>query len=129
MIEYIGKSYKAFSRGPDSFDCCGLVMDIYSKTLGITLTDHAYSNTHEFRDNAIIYNQEESAKVWDKIQSPKLHDLVVFNIGGYPVHVGVMIDSKRFIHAHESCGIAIESVESVKWRNRINGYYRHRDSV
>ena len=129
MIEYIGLPYKKFSRGPDSFDCLGLVMDIYSKYQGIELFDYAYSDTHQFKENASIFTHEEASNQWIKVDRPIKHDLVVFNIAGYPVHVGVMVDDKRFIHAHESCDIAIEPVTAVKWRSRINGYYRHKGTI
>jgi cell wall-associated NlpC family hydrolase len=129
MDKYIGKEYEAFARGPDKFDCLGLVIDIYKEVHSIDIFDHAYNNTHAFKENSEFYSIEEKTGKWDEIISPAKYDLVVFDIGGYPVHVGVMIDSKRFIHAHESCNIAVESIESVKWRTRINGFYRHRDAV
>lgn len=104
-------------------------MSIYREQYGIELHDHAYESTHGFKDNALIYAEEAVSSKWQPTESPKEYDLVVFNIGGYPVHVGIMVDNKRFIHAHESCDVAIESVESIKWRSRVNGYYRHADAV
>lgn len=128
MNKYVGKLYVPFGRGPDAFDCWGLVMQIY-KDQGIELNDYAYVSPEDIEKNEAIFNAEGATGDWHHSKYPDSGDLVVFNIAGYPVHVGIMINNRQFIHAHKSCGVAVESVNSIRWRNRLHGYYRHNDSV
>ena len=38
--EYIGKPWERMARGPDTFDCWGLVYDIYKNKHGIELSQN-----------------------------------------------------------------------------------------
>jgi len=128
VIDYIGIPYVDFGRDANGFDCWGLVMQIY-KDKGITLKDYAYESPEDVKNNESIYKDQYLIGDWRKESEPSEGDIIVFNIAGYPSHVGVIIDKYRFIHAHKSCGVAIEKINSVRWRNRVHGFYSHRDSV
>jgi cell wall-associated NlpC family hydrolase len=38
-------------------------------------------------------------------------------------HVGVYIGNNQFIHSTEKKGVCIESLSSILWKNRIDGFY------
>ena len=66
----------------------------------------------------------ERAEEWDKVESPKEMDLVVFRTGPVPDHVGVCIGRGRFIHVVEGERSRIDFLSSPLWSGIIEGFYR-----
>lgn len=62
---------------------------------------------------------------WDRVDNPRMLDIVVFNLAGKPSHVGVCIGRGRFIHVEEGGRSRIEMLSSSLWSSRIEGYYRY----
>jgi cell wall-associated NlpC family hydrolase len=89
LMAQLGKPYKFFSAGPDSFDCSGLSKAAYA-TIGVSLTHFSRS-------------QATAGVAVDWLTQPILPgDLVFTATGSTPGvigHLGIAIDSKRWIHA------------------------------
>lgn len=66
----------------------------------------------------------EEATDWVKVSSPKEMDVVVFNQGGEPAHVGVCIGRGRFVHVEEGSRSRIERLSSPLYKGAIEGFYR-----
>lgn len=54
-------------------------------------------------------------------------DVALFRISGRPIHVGLMVDRARVLHAEEKVGTFIERLSSPMWARRLEGVYRHAD--
>lgn len=52
-------------------------------------------------------------------------DVALFRIAGRPVHVGMMVDPVRVLHAEEKVGTFVERIASPMWVKRLEGVYRH----
>jgi hypothetical protein len=53
-------------------------------------------------------------------------DGVVLRVMNRPWHVGVMVSPADFLHVFEGQAVsAIERVDSMRWKRRIVGLYRH----
>jgi LysM repeat protein len=86
----LGKPYRFFTAGPDTFDCSGLSMAAYAQ-IGITLIHHSGSQATAGR----------AVDIWggDTIQPG---DLVFMATHGDPsaiTHVGIAVDATHWIHA------------------------------
>lgn len=105
-INVLGKTYKSGSKGPDSFDCSGLVYYAYKR-----------SNISVPPSTAGLLNAGY------KIQRSEVlpGDLVFFKIKKY-FHVGIMLNRKEFIHASRSRGVAVDDVEVNYWKKSLIGY-------
>jgi len=127
-IDYVGKPYKPGARGPDSFDCWGLVRDIYEKRFGIALpewiglTPH---NTPEFPVTRAIVEE------WRPELNPFEGCVVAMSQTVAFHHVGIYLEQNggKVIHAWSpSGGVVVNTLRELKiaFSFRNIKYYRHR---
>lgn len=108
-------------------DCWGLVALAYSELMGISLP--LYSGNYDSANDRPTLSKlvEQERKTWvqvDRVEVKPL-DCVVLLMAGRPVHVGLMIDKRQFLHCSHRIGTVVERVDSVLWQERVEGYYRH----
>lgn len=131
--EYVGKPWVEGGRDSKGFDCWGLVRQVLIDQVNIELPkleNAVYKNGGDTR--ALLTAIKEYANSFDKGEWPMInkgekaqeYDVVWLRNGG-PIHFGVMIDKKRFIHVEEGCDSVIESIESPRWERKVRGYFRH----
>lgn len=124
--DLIGKPFADNGRGPASYDCYGLVLEVMRR-FGVVIPD--YNLLCGGHDPADIAASVEAASVdWEKIEGPEIGSLVTiaYPFPGTISHVGVVIDADRFIHARQATGgVSIDRLSSVAWSKRIRGYYRY----
>ena len=84
----LGKPYRFFTAGPNTFDCSGLVKAAYAQ-IGIELIHHSASQAS--------YGQP--VDIWS--ESIKPGDLILMATHGTPeiTHVGIAVDAGHWIHA------------------------------
>ena len=105
-VNMLGKPYKNGAKGPDSFDCSGLVYYVYKKS-GVSLpvsTDKLIVTGYEIHRSETLPG-----------------DLVFFKIKK-SLHVGIMLNQKEFINASKSRGVAVDDVDANYWRKSLIGY-------
>lgn len=107
-VTLLGKPYRSAAKGPDAFDCSGLVHYVYRRF------DVAVPNSTDAINKVGHQVSEENTMV---------ADLVIFKIKR-EFHVGIMISKREFIHATKSRGVAIDSVEGSYWRRNFSHYRR-----
>lgn len=135
--DYIGLPWCEGGRDNGEYDCWGLVRDILLTHGGIELPrlDHvAYSHGGDQRQliKAIKeYNESIVKDEWNQLtfdEKKCMFDILWLRNGG-PIHFAVMIDDKRFIHIEEGCNAVVESVDSMRWKNKVRGIYRHKSKI
>lgn len=115
LSKLIGKPFKYGARGPDAYDCFGLVIECFS-----------------INDNPILggfdspqkdKRQEFVQSLLDGSFSPVERNpgtIVLMDLDG--PHVGFVIDHGRFIHCSERIGsVCIDKLE--RYKQKIVGYY------
>jgi cell wall-associated NlpC family hydrolase len=102
----MGKPYKNGGRGPDSFDCSGLVYFAYKKT-GVVLPATA--------------EEQGRSGVGIAREAVLPGDLVIFKIKR-EYHVGIMVNDKEFIHASKSRGVAVDELSMQYWTKNLQGF-------
>jgi len=105
-VDLLGKPYKSGGRGPDAFDCSGLVYHTYKK-IGVALPVTA----------------EEQGRTGTEVSREMIlpGDLVIFRIKR-DYHVGIMLNDREFVHASKSRGVAIDDLSLPYWVRSLQGF-------
>jgi len=120
IVDLIGKEFKDGGRGPNEYDCWGLSAEVFRR-FGIEVPDYKISCEAKNEVNGQIVSER---KKWVRcIGEMPVPALIVFMENGICNHTGVYIGNGRFIHARERSGVAIENMDSVVWKKRIEGIY------
>jgi cell wall-associated NlpC family hydrolase len=117
-VDLLGSRFAYGGRGPDVFDCYGLVMELH-KRCGQTIPD-VLSPDEQSRIATVV---DKECQIWTPCQiGPGA--VVTFRIGRYVSHVGLMLSKSKFIHIWEgsNLGVAVENISA--WERRIAGVYR-----
>lgn len=124
--KYVGLKFGDKGRGPDEFDCWGLVRWVYLQEFRILLpdylTDYKSVNDDKAVKNTVISGMSDG---WTKVVLPVDGDVVLFNIYGMPIHVGLVAGLDYFLHSPEDDFSRRERLSDRMWKNRIEGFYRH----
>lgn len=124
---YIGLQYKNNGRTESGIDCWGLVRLFYKQELNIDLP--SYGTEYFGPEDSGLSNLIQDNKIaWTKIEIPAPGCVVLFNILGEPVHVGIYLGDNKFLHARSGQDSAIESLDSHKWSKRVEGFYIYTNS-
>lgn len=131
MIELLGKPYKNLARGPDSFDCWGLVYYIYKKYLNIELPDYKNYEHKWYKNGKDVLNQQITKfnDLWHevKLSQANRYDILTFTHGknGIVNHCGLYLENKKFIHCYTKCPVVIDRLTRPYWNNRLNSIMRY----
>lgn len=124
--DLIGKPFKFSARGPEAYDCWGLVMEI-CKRLGATMPDFGLGCLFLQED----INQAKT-KFEDKFSRINISDALPGDIIAFrfplPMwvgHIGVYINWPYFMHTRQSTGVIKERSDTPIWRKRMDGIYRY----
>ena len=114
----IGTPFQYGGRGPDFFDCYGLVMAIH-QAQGITLPDYQSPE-----DQAVIAAMiATQLPLWQEVPCGP-GAVVLLRIASLGSHCGYMLNDSDMIHTLEKTGgVAIQRIDS--WQRRILGFYKY----
>jgi cell wall-associated NlpC family hydrolase len=123
--DYIGIPYvkggRNIAQPNEGLDCWGLACYFYKKEFNVILPIYQSINTNkdnikDCSENLIL---TECYSTFEETSSSKLGDLILFRIGQYPIHIGIALDDKTMLHAHDKLGSVIERFDGLKWKNRL----------
>jgi cell wall-associated NlpC family hydrolase len=102
----LGKPYKIGAKGPDAFDCSGLVHFAYRQA-----------------NIAVPPMTEAQIKLGTEVSRNKVlpGDLVFFKIKK-DLHAGIMLNKRDFIHASKSKGVSVDDINTKYWGSNLIGF-------
>lgn len=122
----IGRPFVHRGRGPEAFDCWGLVMEVYRQTFAIELPDYAADGSRAHRAIAAAMVEGERGG-WIELSpgEERPGDVILLRRFGSPLHLGIVLPRRRFLHADDPGGVTIQPCDSLRWRSQVLGYFRH----
>lgn len=122
--DLIGKPFKRGGRGPEHFDCYGLVKLLIERETGRVVPDYI-TPEDSARTHALMLCTE---RLWTRLPGPKPGCMVVFRLGREFCHVGYVVSHTLFIHAWEKTGgVTVERL--ADWDRRIEGFYEYNEAA
>jgi cell wall-associated NlpC family hydrolase len=114
-IDFIGRPYKHDGEvySDEGYSCRGLIKAVYSRVYGIELGDLL---------------TEAGAGKWSTVawEDEREGDVIVFALDRRDLHVGLVIEPGRMMHADEWVGkVIVESFRNGLWKPRWRKTYRH----
>lgn len=113
--EYIGIPYVLGARGPDAFDCLGLVLHVQAHHYGrnIDLQVDGYNDARIARH--LLRTHPERLN-WRETASPVDGGIVLMSTSGVPYHIGVTIEANNTIgvlHCVEGASTVFQPVRNL----------------
>jgi cell wall-associated NlpC family hydrolase len=71
-------------------------------------------------------------ELFEEVKDPQAGDVVMFSIraNGICDHIGIMLDSVRFLHSYPNGGVCVSRLNSPVYTKRVAGIYRwHKQST
>lgn len=116
LDQYIGLPYREGARGPDAFDCYGLVAAVYKAVRGIELPDWYQPQPGAQAASRAIAAAVQGAVAGgrsEKVEQPEDWDIAVVGSTARPHHVGIYIQG-GILHSSRSLGSAWHQLRSFQ---------------
>lgn len=133
---FVGLPYNEGGRGPDVFDCWGILLLVLREQFGIVVP--AYEDVHwgpggdrAMRRKTASTIASERAAHWSPIPAGQEQpgDCIVLSIAGQPLHVGAVAAPGWMLHGSEGADSALERYDGMCWRNRVDGFFRFTEAA
>lgn len=129
--KYMRIPFKSQGHSFEGCDCGGLVWLVYKEELGIELPKwfDMYSGTrieHSLELTETVSTMLGSYCVEVDIKDRKPFDVIAFKICNSPIHVGIVVNKKYFLHTMQGFSrVTQERFDSPQWTGRITGCFRY----
>jgi NlpC/P60 family protein len=119
--QWVGLSFRARGRGPDQFDCYGL--------LSAVLLDAKNMRLPAFLDDGVPVDQEahDHLERWVLVDAyyPLPFDILCFRMPNRLAHLGLALDANHFLHITMGAHSRVERLRISSWRCKLRGIYRY----
>lgn len=126
--KYIGAGFQEKGRGPDFFDCWGLLKHIYQydhpKAFILPGYEELYESTSD-RDTLGRVIFDERQKGWAEVPAPQEFDAILLRMRGVPMHVGIVTRAGHMLHCAHGIGAVHERFDSMRWSSKVLGFFRY----
>jgi cell wall-associated NlpC family hydrolase len=125
--DYVGKPYLLGARGPDAYDCWGLVMAVYRDQLGTTLPDWGVANDAGLRQvvAAVTHGQGSFLDIGYQVDAPREWDIFTVSRARQAHHAGVVVPG-GVLHSMAGCGTVFEPMAKFVRENPLVSWWRCR---
>lgn len=119
--DLLGKPFEYGGRGPDTFDCYGLAVELYRRA-GIALPDYTSTDDPAGQGAGFMHGAEHH---FQRVDIPQELDIILFQVlPRFVSHCGVYVGHGRFVHIMSKISVACEELASPVWQHRNRGIYR-----
>ena len=136
--KYADKKFEIKGRGPDTFDCWGLLQWIYAhdryflnedgEKVAARVILPGYEEFYEDTKDRETLSQvifEQRQERWREVTKPQQFDAILLRMRGVPMHVGVVTKPGHMIHCAHGVGTSHERFDSMRWREKGLGFFRY----
>jgi cell wall-associated NlpC family hydrolase len=123
--EYLKIFYHKNHRDFSFCDCYGICYlfnkEVLDKEIPIYLNEKIYTD----EDVNATYKSKTSDFRKIPIGKEAIGDIISFNIKGFAVHVGVVLQKGTMLHIMEGKHASIESYSNSKWERKVDSFWRY----
>lgn len=114
--QYLRKKWVIGARGPDAFDCWGLVVWCKAQHYGQTLPQYPGVDPKDVAAVAAIAANEQVKTDWVKLDIPEDGCVVAMGRNRYLNHAGIYldVDGGRVLHAYDGGNVVADSLSRLK---------------
>lgn len=113
--ELIGKAWTPGGRGPDAFDCWGLVMFWHKKTTGLDLPDFPTDAENNLAVTKTFEVERKKRMVWDRLETPEPGCVVTMGKNKLICHAGVFIGGEMVLHCSQTSSMVVaQTVDQLR---------------
>lgn len=122
-----GTPFKNKGRDTSGWDCWGLVVCTYRECFGIILLDYQQEYEDALKAKEVAEAYEKHKHLWKQLQpgEERAGDVVVLRYGSWPCHVAVVATPGKMLHVERGISTCIEHYNSLTWKKKIIGFFRH----
>lgn len=123
-LDLIGKPWVSGARGPDVFDCWGLLVHAYRERRGITLSPYPGLDAKDTLAVARVA-ADESLSLWQPVLNPVHFGAVGMSTNKRIHHVGLWldIDGGGVFHCFDGVGVIFQPLTSLRLSGIQNVYH------
>lgn len=122
ILQYLNKPWEAGARGPDAFDCYGLVYDFYKRVLNIALPHYPILPS-DIR--SVSEAVEEEAKQWIQVEELQKFDVVCLGKKTLVHHIALFLGGGKVIHVGSQFRSKVTEVSELYKEYKTVKFYRH----
>lgn len=117
--------YELNRRDFERSDCYGICYLFNKHVLGRDIPCHLEDNVKTKEDINAAYKDKQSKFIKVSKGRECAGDIISLDIKNFPMHVGVVVKKGTMLHIMEDRHATIESYNSIKWKNKINSFWRY----
>ena len=136
--DYVGLPHENGARGPDRFDCYGLLAVAGNKHYGLKVPLKGHLKAVQTGSNREFY-QEAAALLadlsdWPEVADPRPGDGVRLRVGDIVCHVGLVVAVRptapgqpprgHMLHVTRGIRVSCEEWHNSAWANRVVSFHR-----
>jgi len=127
VSDYVGLPFAPFGRGPEVYDCWGLVRAVFADRIGVDLPMYDEIGPDDRRRVAEAMTAGCGSGPWQPVDRPREFDVMVARRPGWRLagHVGVMLGARDVLHVWKGSGVHVARVNDPALAGIILGYQRH----
>jgi len=104
--------------------CFRLVAKAFEDVYGIDLGRQDEGLEEAENKDRTARVQQKLVEMTEQVNDPQEGDVVI--IRSRPFHIGLIIAPNMMLHAYNGGTSCIEDYNSIRWRNRVEGFYRYK---
>ncbi|MGE8141845.1 NlpC/P60 family protein [Novosphingobium sp. NPDC080210] len=109
--DLFGIPFARGGRGPDSYDCYGLVREMFARA-GKEIPDFESPGTLEEVADIVT----DGSRKFTPVPAGTPGSLVTFRVEGIGAHVGFVLDENSFLHTTQGTGVCVERLNNSGFR-------------
>lgn len=120
--KWVGLPYRERGRGPDAYDCLGLVIAIWRERFGAEPPDPMISRLGSLRQRVV----RQAVGELTRVETAREGDVLLFFMAGGSFHTGYALNDRDMLHLEtDTARSCIERFRSPFWAGKLEGIYRY----
>lgn len=105
------------------FDCWNVVKSFYAEVLDVEIMIAGPETPLGPKDAEPLIRSLKGRFLEIPKDELQFGDILLLNLFGHPVHIGVYLNKTQFLHTQKTVGCCIDRLP--RWKNMIEGCYRY----